>query len=273
LRKMQTACWPAACLVLLFAACGYAATKPSPALEHGVVISQDITTTRNGVYAAPIGTAAIAVPIYGRSNVVVVDTGSTRYTWSEATRRGTIILTVNAQVEFYRDGDWFVVLDSKGGKHRFALIGATAREQKPTTEAKPVMAETFTSGGLPGRWQSLTTGGAKVVRKDGDRLYVENVQSEARKQAGCFGFADLTKQAEIYTGTFKYSCVCQYTSLGKVAPETRRYSYEQSEEIALLSPTRIEGRSMQFPEDTKLDCETATFSKPAVWMNFVWIPQ
>jgi hypothetical protein len=112
-----------------------------------------------------------------------------------------------------------------------------------------------------------------VVRKDGDRLYVENVQSEARKQAGCFGFADLTKQAEIYTGTFKSSCVCQYTSLGKVAPETRRYSYEQSEEIALLSPTRIEGRSMQFPEDTKLDCETATFSKPAVWMNFVWIPQ
>jgi hypothetical protein len=126
----------------------------------------------------PIGTAAIAVPINGRSNVVVVDTGPTRYTWSEATRRGTIVLTVNAQVEFYRDGDWFVVLDSKGGKHRFALIGATAREQKPTTEAKPAMAETFTSDGLPTRWQSLTSGGAKVVRKDGDRLYIENVQSQ-----------------------------------------------------------------------------------------------
>jgi len=101
--------------------------KPGPVLEHGVVLSQEITATRNGVYAAPIGTAAIAVPIYGRSNVVVIETESTQYTWSEATRRGTIVLTVNAPVEFYRDGNWFIVLDSKGRKHRFALIGASAR--------------------------------------------------------------------------------------------------------------------------------------------------
>lgn len=101
--------------------------KPARQLERGMVISQQLNTSREGVYAAPIGTAAIAIPLYAHSNIVVVDVGNLEYTWSEYGRK-TLILVVNAQVEFYRDGRWFIVSDSIGNKHKFALIGAVARE-------------------------------------------------------------------------------------------------------------------------------------------------
>lgn len=34
---------------------------------------------------------------------------------------------VNDEVKFYRDGRWFVVLDSQKTKHKFALIGAAKK--------------------------------------------------------------------------------------------------------------------------------------------------
>jgi hypothetical protein len=268
---MKTIHWLTACVVLLFAACCYADKKPGPTLEYGTVVSQEIATTRNGVYAAPVGTATIAVPIYGRSNVVVVDTESTRYKWSEATRRGTIVLTVNAPVEFYRDGNWFIVLDSKGGKHRFALIGAIAKEQRPTTGAK--LADVFTPpGAFPARWHSFTNGGGtRLVRLDGDKFYYESVLSDELKRSGCSAFADLRKQGDIYAGAYKYSCVCQYTKLGQAV--TRRFSREAETEITLLTPTRIEGRQMQLPQDATLNCEEGIYSVPAVWKAFTWAPE
>jgi hypothetical protein len=32
--------------------------------------------------------------------------------------------TVHDQVKFYRDGQWFVVLDNQGEKHKFCLLHA-----------------------------------------------------------------------------------------------------------------------------------------------------
>ena len=94
--------------------------------EQATVISQDLDSQRSGAYATPIGNGTIAVPLYKRSNTVVVETDHYRYQWSEVGRK-VIILPVNGKVQFYRDGNWFIVMDSKNKKHKFALVGETVK--------------------------------------------------------------------------------------------------------------------------------------------------
>lgn len=112
--------------ILLLCAVASADKKPIP-WEKGHVVSQDIGSQNAGVYAAPIGTGVVGVPLYRVSNVVVVDVGSIRYKWLESRNRHSLVLTVNTDIDFYRDKNWFVVLDSNGGKHKFSLIGSEAR--------------------------------------------------------------------------------------------------------------------------------------------------
>ena len=100
--------------------------------EHAKVISQNLSSSAAGMYNAPIGNSTVAVPIYRRSNVVVVETDDYRFEWSESGNK-MLVLPVNGSVDFYRDGDWFIVLDSKHKKHKFALVGMTAKP-KPATE-------------------------------------------------------------------------------------------------------------------------------------------
>jgi hypothetical protein len=99
--------------------------------ETATVISQSLGSTTTGVYSGPIGTGQIAAPINLRSNLVVVETGEYRYTWQEFTRSPNwhhfIVLTVNDEVKFYREGRWFVVLDSRKKEHKFDLIGAAKK--------------------------------------------------------------------------------------------------------------------------------------------------
>ena len=64
----------------------------------------------------------MSVPIYRRSSRVVVETDSQILELVE-TAPNLVVLAVNGSVEFYRDGDWFVVLDAKKKKHKFALVG------------------------------------------------------------------------------------------------------------------------------------------------------
>lgn len=105
--------------------------KKQPNWERGKVISQNLTSSPAGTYAAPIGTATVAVPIYRSSNVVVIETDDYRYEWSEVGRK-PLILPVNGFINFYRDGNWFIVLDSKHKKHKFALMGMTTRDKGDT---------------------------------------------------------------------------------------------------------------------------------------------
>jgi hypothetical protein len=67
----------------------------------------------------------------GKSNTVVVDTGSYRYSWQEITSGSDwhhfIVLTghdgiAHEQVKFYRDGERFVISDDQGDKHKFCLL-------------------------------------------------------------------------------------------------------------------------------------------------------
>jgi hypothetical protein len=83
--------------------------------ETGTVISQKLTSD---------------------SSTVAVITGAHSYVWQEVTRspgwHHFIVLvhnqTVHDQVKFYRDGQWFVILDDQGEQHKFRLIRAATNE-------------------------------------------------------------------------------------------------------------------------------------------------
>jgi hypothetical protein len=111
----------------LFAGSVTAAKKPI-VWESAKVISQDLGSDKSGTYLAPIGTAVVAVPIYNSWNRVTVETADYIYQWSESGNQ-KIILPVNGEVRFYRDGDWFIVLDSKNKKHKFSIIGMQSKRK------------------------------------------------------------------------------------------------------------------------------------------------
>jgi hypothetical protein len=131
--------------------------------------------------------------------------------------------------------------------------------------------------GFPTRWKSLASGTTKIIRRDGDHLYIETVLPDAAKQAGCFALADLLKQGDTYSGTFKESCVCQYQKRRGLTVYydtiTNRFTNEWRQEITKLDPTRIEGSGTGEPEDAKFNCEKRTYSKPPITKSFVWIPE
>lgn len=108
------------CLVLCGALPAYAKHHLVP-LQTAKVISQNIGTYRNGAVAMPIGGMLAAIPIRRMSDVVVVETATTRMTWVEAGRK-FVVLPVNGTIRFYQDGKWFIVPDLSGKKHKFALV-------------------------------------------------------------------------------------------------------------------------------------------------------
>jgi hypothetical protein len=136
--------------------------------------------------------------------------------------------------------------------------------------------DVFKSDSFPTRWRSMLSGTTKIIRRDGDKIYVETLLPEAEKNAGCFNLAELEKKGDVFSGKGRQSCVCQYTKgLGAyVRTFTNRVSDERAEEITKLGPTRIEGRLMVRPKGAKFDCQKGEFSKPpSEWESFTWIPE
>ena len=136
--------------------------------------------------------------------------------------------------------------------------------------------DVFKTDAFPTRWKSLATGTIKIIRRDGDNIYVDTLVSDAAKQAGCFNISELHKQAQAFVGTNRESCLCQYAKrkfgVGRVT-ETNRFKIEVPVELTNITPTRIEGR-MWFPKDPKIDCEKGQYAKPATeWLPFTWIPE
>jgi len=121
---------------------------------------------------------------------------------------------------------------------------------------------------FPPRWKSLTTATTKIIRREEERIYVETVVPDAQRQAGCFMIADLHRQGSIFAGATKSSCVCQYG-----ANKSNRFSHDSAMEITMVSPTRIEGRTLQPAAGAKFDCKHDTYSKPNEWVSFAWIPE
>jgi S1-C subfamily serine protease len=135
-------------------------------------------------------------------------------------------------------------------------------------------ADVFKSDVFPTRWKSLKSGTTKIIRREGERLYVETVVPEAEKKIGCFNMADLQQKGETFSGSGRTSCVCQYTGTWDLTPHSNRFTVEYQVEITKLSPTRIEGRTTVPSKDSKFDCKKGAYSKPPnEWETFAWIPE
>jgi hypothetical protein len=105
--------------------CALSAVAKDHQMLTGKVLSQDLNSVNSGTAVVPVGGIIAAVPIERRSNIVVVETEHHRLAWSEYGRK-TLIFVVGSTVSFYQDGNWFIVLDAQGHKHKFGLIHAEA---------------------------------------------------------------------------------------------------------------------------------------------------
>lgn len=127
---------------------------------------------------------------------------------------------------------------------------------------------------FPIRWKSLTNGTTKLIRRDGDRIYIETVLPDAQKNAGCFNLAELQKQGSLFSGTGRTSCICQYTKALDVRQYSNRFTLQFQMEISTVGSTRIEGRTTIPSKGTKFDCAKGTYNRPATeWEAFTWIPE
>jgi S1-C subfamily serine protease len=134
--------------------------------------------------------------------------------------------------------------------------------------------DVFQSDAFPARWRSLRSGTTRTLRRDADRIYVETVLPEAQKNAGCFIMSELQRKGDIFSGTTRSSCVCEYTRILDGRTVTNRVTDETTIEISNITPTRIEGRTLKRPQGTKFDCKKGEFSKPrSEWESFTWIPE
>ncbi len=76
--------------------------------------------------------------------------------------------------------------------------GAEASIDSPPVEKHHQPDIDVNSDGLPAHWKSLTTGRLVIIRRDGDRMYLETVMPDEAKQAGCFTLANLQKIGDIH---------------------------------------------------------------------------
>jgi hypothetical protein len=125
---------------------------------------------------------------------------------------------------------------------------------------------------FPRRWRSLATGTTKIVRVDGDRIYVETVVPQAQAQAGSFNLADLNKADDKYVGIGRTLSTCSYQVFG--GERLNQCREEFPIEITLLTPSRIEGRAPgPGPSGVKFDCRKCTRNPPFTMQPFTWIPE
>ena len=112
-----------AVVVLLASTLAFA--EKERAWEMAKVVSQDLRTHTGAAYGGPFGPGPMIVPVAYTTNIAVVETKDYRYTWSEHSKK-KVVLPVHGTIRFYRDGDYFVVLDTNGKKHKFGLLKAVA---------------------------------------------------------------------------------------------------------------------------------------------------
>jgi hypothetical protein len=114
------------------------------------------------------------------------------------------------------------------------------------------------------RWKSLTTGTVRTLRFEGDYIYGETVLSETAAKTGTFFLLDLKKDGDKYVG--KQNGKIVRSDGGASCPIAWPL------ELTLVTPDRIEGRGLSPPTNAKIDWAACTFSPPADWQTFTWIP-
>lgn len=130
---------------------------------------------------------------------------------------------------------------------------------------------------VPGRWKSLASGTTKIVRVDGEHIYMETVLPDVQRQAGAFNLAEFKKSGDRYQGVGRSRFVCEYSATDWNTLGTKQVlnacTDEGAMEITLLTPTRIEGWSMARRPGGKFDCKKCQWNVGMVKQPFVWIPE
>lgn len=124
---------------------------------------------------------------------------------------------------------------------------------------------------FPKRWTSLTAGSKWVVRLDGERVYVEREIPIEERGRGEFRSIDVAKNATgLYEGTARIGLACVE---GVIEQRVKLCQFEDPVALSLVTPTRIEGKSLVPASGAKLNCGKCTWSKPLVPTPFIWIPE
>ncbi len=153
-----------------------------------------------------------------------------------------------------------------------------AESTKRPSEASGDLSAEVTPG-FPTRWKSLVSNTIKLVRVEGDHVYCETVPTAAQKSNGAFAVAELTKTGDKYMGKIRIGGTCFYLkprglfSLLEGEETKKKFcKFEDSIEITVLTPTRIEGSVMDYSWDS-FNCRKCEFQEPGKMSSFVWVPE
>jgi hypothetical protein len=184
-------------------------------------------------------------------------------------------LVDNIQAEFQGDNaklQWVVSLDGKKTQSETYKVLAVLKPQTVSAQEAPISIEAPKSdapnanSGFPGRWKSMTTGLVRTLRFEGDHIYMEVVLPSALVNAGAFSLGEAKKDGDKYVGKVNSHMV------EKVDGGGASCSGAAPIELTLVTADRIEGRTFSSPFNAKLDWKTCSYSLPADWQPFTWIP-
>lgn len=107
----------------LLAADAFAKDKPPIVWEEARITAQTQDTAQGGIATLPIGTGIFTVPITRRTNTIDIETDRYVCQWVEdLTKSKTfLVLPVGETIRFYRDKNWFILMDHNHKKHYFTL--------------------------------------------------------------------------------------------------------------------------------------------------------
>jgi S1-C subfamily serine protease len=125
---------------------------------------------------------------------------------------------------------------------------------------------------IPSQWRSLQSGTTKILRLEGEHLYVETEIPEELKKLGNFVLADMKKDGDKFVGTVKNRFTCQYSDAWSGQARYNTCEAEYPIEITLFTENRIEGWTMSYAKGDKLSCRKCTHSTRPIKETFVWIP-
>jgi len=124
------------------------------------------------------------------------------------------------------------------------------------------------------RWKSLTSGTTKLLRYEGDYIYIETELPDEIRKLGVFRLAEAKKKGDKYFGTVRFrETWWEMNPITKEKVVKGACSFEIPIELTLVTTNRIEGRAFEPAKGAKLDYKKCKYSKPDEWQNFVWIPE
>ena len=190
--------------------------------------------------------------------------------------RGEVIGVLNFKLADSENLNFAVAINYLRGMINQSQTPMTLAQVRVKLAKKPGLFDADQQHAYP-RWRSLKSGTTKILRFEGDYLYIEVVMSDESKRRGDFILQELRKVSETYIGTSRERFTCTYRWKGN-----NFYNgcfNEGRIELTFVTPTRIEGKSSSpsMPRGAKFDCRRCEWKKKrsAGWVqtDFVWIPE